>query len=116
MPLQDVKVEPMNPHNFWSAGEDGMVRQFDTRCRCGTAAVGSSRAQALKSPDQGWRSWSRIDPSFVALGLFVQLADDARCCQRPGLRQQRRWAGGAQGTGHQQGKVQRVAPSMSPLS
>lgn len=68
------------------------------------------------SPDQGWNSWSRIDPSFVALGLFVQLADDARCCQRPGLRQQRRWAGGAQSTGHQQGKVQHVAPSMSPLS
>ncbi|EFJ39457.1 hypothetical protein VOLCADRAFT_100946 [Volvox carteri f. nagariensis] len=29
--VKDVKVEPMNPHNFWSCGEDGVVRQFDTR-------------------------------------------------------------------------------------
>lgn len=24
-------MEPMNPHNFWSGGEDGVVRQYDTR-------------------------------------------------------------------------------------
>ncbi len=24
-------MEPGNPHNFWSAGEDGVVRQYDTR-------------------------------------------------------------------------------------
>jgi hypothetical protein len=29
--LQDVAVEPLNPHLFWSAAEDGTVRQFDTR-------------------------------------------------------------------------------------
>ncbi|KXZ56155.1 hypothetical protein GPECTOR_1g132 [Gonium pectorale] len=29
--VKDVKVEPLNPHNFWSAGEDGLVRQYDTR-------------------------------------------------------------------------------------
>jgi hypothetical protein len=29
--LQDVAVEPLNPHLFWSAAEDGAVRQFDTR-------------------------------------------------------------------------------------
>lgn len=26
-----VEVEPGNPHMFWSASEDGTVRQFDTR-------------------------------------------------------------------------------------
>ncbi|GLI68626.1 hypothetical protein VaNZ11_013104 [Volvox africanus] len=31
--VKDVKVEPMNPHNFWSGGEDGDVRQYDTRMR-----------------------------------------------------------------------------------
>lgn len=30
-PVQDVTVEPLNPHLFWSAAEDGTVRQFDTR-------------------------------------------------------------------------------------
>ncbi|PNW77166.1 hypothetical protein CHLRE_10g425050v5 [Chlamydomonas reinhardtii] len=29
--VKDVRVEPMNPHNFWSGGEDGVVRQYDTR-------------------------------------------------------------------------------------
>ena len=29
--LQAVETEPQNPHNFWSASEDGTVRQFDTR-------------------------------------------------------------------------------------
>ena len=24
----------MNPNLFWSASEDGTVRQFDKRCRC----------------------------------------------------------------------------------
>ena len=32
--LQCVEVEPGNPHLFWSASEDGTVRQFDTRMRC----------------------------------------------------------------------------------
>ena len=31
---QAVEVEPMNPNLFWSASEDGTVRQFDKRCRC----------------------------------------------------------------------------------
>lgn len=31
--LQCVEVEPGNPHLFWSASEDGTVRQFDTRLR-----------------------------------------------------------------------------------
>jgi hypothetical protein len=26
-----VEVEPNNPHLFWSAAEDGTVRQYDTR-------------------------------------------------------------------------------------
>lgn len=30
-PLQDVEVEPGNPHLFWSASEDGCVRQYDAR-------------------------------------------------------------------------------------
>ena len=30
---QSVEVEPGNPHLFWSASEDGTVRQFDTRMR-----------------------------------------------------------------------------------
>mmetsp|Transcript_1874 Transcript_1874/g.6693 ORF Transcript_1874/g.6693 Transcript_1874/m.6693 type:complete len:148 (+) Transcript_1874:96-539(+) len=29
--VKAVEVEPLNPHNFWSASEDGTVRQFDTR-------------------------------------------------------------------------------------
>lgn len=29
--LQGVEVEPNNPHVFWSAAEDGTVRQYDTR-------------------------------------------------------------------------------------
>ncbi|MEW5317745.1 MAG: hypothetical protein WDW38_009020 [Sanguina aurantia] len=29
--VKEVKTEPGNPHNFWSAGEDGYVRQYDTR-------------------------------------------------------------------------------------
>ena len=29
--VKDVAVEPLNPHLFWSAAEDGLVRQFDTR-------------------------------------------------------------------------------------
>ncbi|GMH35920.1 hypothetical protein BSKO_03788 [Bryopsis sp. KO-2023] len=29
--VKDVEVEPMNPHNFWSACEDGFIRQFDVR-------------------------------------------------------------------------------------
>ncbi|EFN53955.1 hypothetical protein CHLNCDRAFT_136223 [Chlorella variabilis] len=28
---RDVAVEPLNPHLFWSAAEDGFVRQYDTR-------------------------------------------------------------------------------------
>ena len=28
---QDVEVEPGNPYLFWSAGEDGTIRQFDAR-------------------------------------------------------------------------------------
>jgi len=30
--VKDVEVEPNNPFLFWSASEDGTVRQFDTRC------------------------------------------------------------------------------------
>mmetsp|Transcript_4466 Transcript_4466/g.10812 ORF Transcript_4466/g.10812 Transcript_4466/m.10812 type:complete len:654 (-) Transcript_4466:616-2577(-) len=30
--VKDVEVQPHNPHMFWSASEDGTVRQFDTRC------------------------------------------------------------------------------------
>ena len=30
--VKGVEVEPLNPHNFWSASEDGTVRQHDTRC------------------------------------------------------------------------------------
>jgi len=30
--VKDVEVEPHNPHLFWSASEDGTVRQFDVRC------------------------------------------------------------------------------------
>ena len=33
--MQAVEVEPHNPNMFWSASEDGTVRQFDKRCRCG---------------------------------------------------------------------------------
>ena len=29
--LQEVEVCRQEPHLFWSAGEDGMVRQYDTR-------------------------------------------------------------------------------------
>jgi WD and tetratricopeptide repeat-containing protein 1 len=29
--LQEVEVCPQDPHLFWSAGEDGMIRQYDTR-------------------------------------------------------------------------------------
>lgn len=29
--MQGVEVEPNNPHVFWSAAEDGTVRQYDTR-------------------------------------------------------------------------------------
>ena len=28
---QGVEIEPNNPHIFWSAAEDGTVRQYDTR-------------------------------------------------------------------------------------
>ena len=31
MVMQAVEVEPSNPHVFWSAAEDGTVRQYDTR-------------------------------------------------------------------------------------
>ncbi|KAK9827817.1 hypothetical protein WJX74_003555 [Apatococcus lobatus] len=31
--VKDVEVEPQNPHLFWSASEDGQVRQYDTRCQ-----------------------------------------------------------------------------------
>ncbi|KAK9863498.1 hypothetical protein WJX84_002533 [Apatococcus fuscideae] len=30
--VKDVEVEPQNPHLFWSASEDGFVRQYDIRC------------------------------------------------------------------------------------
>ncbi|KAK9823623.1 hypothetical protein WJX72_004300 [[Myrmecia] bisecta] len=30
--VKAVEVEPSNPHMFWSAAEDGTVRQFDLRC------------------------------------------------------------------------------------
>ena len=30
---QAVEVEPLNPNLFWSAAEDGTVRQFDKRLR-----------------------------------------------------------------------------------
>jgi hypothetical protein len=29
--LQEVEVCPQDPHMFWSAGEDGMIKQYDTR-------------------------------------------------------------------------------------
>ncbi|KAG2497866.1 hypothetical protein HYH03_004132 [Edaphochlamys debaryana] len=29
--VKDIETEPLNPHNFWSGGEDGVVRQYDTR-------------------------------------------------------------------------------------
>jgi hypothetical protein len=31
-PAQEVEVAPGEPHLFWSAAEDGQVRQYDTRC------------------------------------------------------------------------------------
>jgi hypothetical protein len=30
--VQEVEVAPGDPHLFWSAAEDGQVRQYDTRC------------------------------------------------------------------------------------
>ncbi|GAX77513.1 hypothetical protein CEUSTIGMA_g4957.t1 [Chlamydomonas eustigma] len=44
--VKDVRIEPMNPHNFWSAGEDGMVRQFDTRIQ---TAIGFEAPNVLLS-------------------------------------------------------------------
>ena len=34
--VQGVEVEPNNPHLFWSAAEDGTVRQYDTRLPSGS--------------------------------------------------------------------------------
>jgi len=42
--VKDVEVEPQNPHNFWSAAEDGHVRQFDTR-------VSTARQNDYSSPN-----------------------------------------------------------------
>ena len=55
--VQGVEVEPNNPHLFWSAAEDGTVRQYDLRipsnsqkawdsCNCllSVKAVGSNAA------------------------------------------------------------------------
>lgn len=35
-PIQDVEVAPGNPNQFWSASEDGTIREYDKRCRCKT--------------------------------------------------------------------------------
>ena len=32
--LQDVEVAPGNPNQFWSASEDGSIREYDKRCTC----------------------------------------------------------------------------------
>jgi hypothetical protein len=31
---QDVEVAPGNPNQFWSASEDGSIREYDKRCTC----------------------------------------------------------------------------------
>ncbi|KAL4428996.1 hypothetical protein ABPG77_006035 [Micractinium sp. CCAP 211/92] len=42
--VKDVAVEALNPHLFWSAAEDGAVRQFDTR-------VPTSQQRDYESPN-----------------------------------------------------------------
>lgn len=39
-----MEVEPNNPHVFWSAAEDGTVRQYDTR-------LTSNSQKAWESPN-----------------------------------------------------------------
>lgn len=49
-PMQDVAVEPGNPHCFWSAAQDGRVHQFDLRCPdVGEATAASMLIQAPPS-------------------------------------------------------------------
>ena len=51
----------MNPNLFWSASEDGTVRQFDKRCRCcalehhGASSPMAGRPSGSPHP----RRWSR---------------------------------------------------------
>jgi hypothetical protein len=48
-PLQDVKVAAGCPHLFWSAGEDGYVRQYDSRMVSAGQARFSSRNALLRT-------------------------------------------------------------------
>ena len=47
--VKDVEVEPGNPYNFWSAGEDGTVREYDVRSKEGRGPSSQSAATVLLS-------------------------------------------------------------------
>lgn len=59
--VKDVEVEPGNAHMFWSAGEDGYVRQFDTRCQNQQEFTSPNVLVALK------RARERIEVKSLAI-------------------------------------------------
>lgn len=73
--MQGVEVEPNNPHVFWSAAEDGTVRQYDTRLPSDSQKAWESSNCLLSVKAVGPASASR---SIELKGISINKV--ALCC------------------------------------
>ena len=72
--LQGVEVEPSNPHVFWSAAEDGTVRQYDARLPSDTQNVWESSNCLLSVKAVGPASPNRsIELKGISLNKVIML-------------------------------------------
>lgn len=78
--LQGVEVEPNNPHVFWSAAEDGTVRQYDTRLPSDTQNVWESSNCLLSVKAVGPASANRsIELKGISLNKVTPLLPCTSC-------------------------------------
>lgn len=63
--MQDVAVEPGNPHCFWSAAQDGRVHQFDLRCP--DVGEATSASMLIQAPPSDGYAGLRVE--FKALDI-----------------------------------------------
>ena len=76
--VKAVDVEPLNPHNFWSASEDGTVRQFDSRALRDSSVLFACRDEADRAIELKFLSINPVRTHQVALACgdpFIRVYD-----------------------------------------
>ncbi|CAL8472173.1 g11715 [Coccomyxa elongata] len=92
--VKGVEVAPQDPHMFWSVGEDGDVRQFDTRCRTSAQDEEESPNVLLSLKRRGIAddvelkclAINKVRPYEVAVGAhdqYIRIYDRRMLCAGP---------------------------------